>query len=212
MYVCIYMYIYIYIYTHNVYVCVYIYIYMLLCLVSILSFPEDPVGQRNAARGKTLFDDFHCAKGLSHLAKHRLAKCCQIECHYVCHHCHHSVHYQRTMGPGFWTVWTSRPTLGNASPRKSARVSEARNRTAHGTPTKRALLGKPTLQLCAVFVRSLGSLCRRGVKPFLRLPFNEAETSRTYLPYSTPLRNRFGAVFGCGCRLRREICISQNWQ
>ena len=32
-----------------------------------------------------------------------------------------------------------------------------------------------------------------------------------YLPYSTPLWNRFGAVFGCVCRLRREIFISQNW-
>ena len=31
-----------------------------------------------------------------------------------------------------------------------------------------------------------------------------------YLPYSTPLWNRFGAVFGCFCRLRREIPISQN--
>ena len=32
----------------------------------------------------------------------------------------------------------------------------------------------------------------------------------TYSPYSTPLWNRFGAVFGCVCRLRREIFISQN--
>ena len=32
-----------------------------------------------------------------------------------------------------------------------------------------------------------------------------------YLPYSTPLWNRFGAVFGCVCRLRREMFISQNW-
>ena len=32
-----------------------------------------------------------------------------------------------------------------------------------------------------------------------------------YLPYSTPLCNRFGAVFGCFCRLRGEISISQNW-
>ena len=29
----------------------------------------------------------------------------------------------------------------------------------------------------------------------------------SYLPYSTPLWNRFGAVFGCVCRLRREIYI-----
>ena len=27
----------------------------------------------------------------------------------------------------------------------------------------------------------------------------------SYLPYSTPLWNRSGAVFGCVCRLRREI-------
>ena len=33
-----------------------------------------------------------------------------------------------------------------------------------------------------------------------------------YLPYSTPLWNRFGDVFGCVCRLRREIFISQNWR
>ena len=31
----------------------------------------------------------------------------------------------------------------------------------------------------------------------------------SYLPYSTPLWNRFGAVFGCVCRLRREIFISE---
>ena len=32
-----------------------------------------------------------------------------------------------------------------------------------------------------------------------------------YLPYSTPLWNIFGAVFGCFCRLGRELSISQNW-
>ena len=32
-----------------------------------------------------------------------------------------------------------------------------------------------------------------------------------YLPYSTPLWNRFGAVLGWFCRLRRETSISQNW-
>ena len=34
---------------------------------------------------------------------------------------------------------------------------------------------------------------------------------KSYLPYSTPLWNIFGAVFGCFRRLRREIFISQNW-
>ena len=32
-----------------------------------------------------------------------------------------------------------------------------------------------------------------------------------YLPYSTFLWNRSGAVFGCFCRLRVEETISQNW-
>ena len=36
------------------------------------------------------------------------------------------------------------------------------------------------------------------------------DVSPAYLAYSTSLRNRFGAVFGCVCRLRREIFISQN--
>ena len=33
----------------------------------------------------------------------------------------------------------------------------------------------------------------------------------THWPYSTPLRNRFGAVLGRFCRLRGEMPISQNW-
>ena len=36
-------------------------------------------------------------------------------------------------------------------------------------------------------------------------------SAASYLPYSTPLRNRLGAAFGYVCRLRREILISQNW-
>ena len=33
----------------------------------------------------------------------------------------------------------------------------------------------------------------------------------TYLPYSSPLSNRLGAVSFCFYRLRRETSISQNW-
>ena len=42
-------------------------------------------------------------------------------------------------------------------------------------------------------------------------PDRAALVLREYLPYSTPLWNRFGAVLGCVCRLRRAIFVSQNW-
>ena len=58
--------------------------------------------------------------------------------------------------------------------------------------------------------------CLRKTKDKIRQNNTQDEIDITtlrepYLPYSTPLWNRFGAVLGCFCRLRREILISQNW-
>ena len=61
----------------------------------------------------------------------------------------------------------------------------------------------PTRQLSVSFSCYPFSLTRFGA--------TDSVPTRSYSPYSAPLWNRFGVVFGCVYELRRAISISQNW-
>ena len=76
----------------------------------------------------------------------------------------------------------------------------------------------PPLKIKILRIRFVSALLQECVAGRLRVAnTREAAKARirvfcqsSYSPYSAPLRNRFGAVFGCLRRLGREKYISQN--
>ena len=92
--------------------------------------------------------------------------------------------------------------------RRKGKTANPHTKNPHSSPRKSILLVASYVCCCCSWLDSTCSVFR---EPFLLIAVQtlgvRVGRELSYLPYSTPLWNRVGAVFGCVCRLRRETYI-----